>query len=281
MARPSDPPSAAIVAIDPAGRRSLAGSAATREREARTSRRVSLLARLIAHRVPESLAHALADDASRLSHGDEVKALAGALQSRMRARPIDYVRANAVLLKGVHGAGKTTVAAKIAAQAYLTGRKVQLLTENADDLRLAELSSRLRVKIATPKNAQAIARAVAEAVKKKSLVVIDTSGFNPRRAKARAAFDALAQIEKVLTIGVVSALYDAAEMTDFIGGLNANRTVVTGLDLTRRAGALAVAATTHVPIAHVARSPFVGDGLEPLTPMALAQILLGIKASFR
>ncbi len=278
MARPLDPPSAAIVAIDPAGRRTGTGSGAA-QREARTARRVSLLTRLVQHRVPETLAHALADDASKLNQGDECRALAAALQQRMRARPIDFVRANAILLKGLHGAGKTSVAAKIAAQAFLTGRKVQILTPDPGAPKLLDLASQLKVRIVAAKTVQSIANAVAEAIRRKSLVVIDTGGFNPRRAKARAAFEALAEVEKVISIGVVSALYDAQEMADFVHVLGAERTIVTGLDLVRRAGALTVAATAAVPIAHVARSPFAGDGLEPLTPLALAQTLLGFKAT--
>jgi flagellar biosynthesis GTPase FlhF len=117
---------------------------------------------------------------------------------------------------------------------------------------------------------------VSEAIRRNSLVVIDTSGFNPHRAKERAAFEALGQIGGVDTIGVVSALYDAAEIADVIEALNAQRTIVTGLDLARRAGAIAVAATSGPPLAHVARSPFAGDGLEPLTPLTLARTLLNL-----
>lgn len=274
MRRPHEPSSsAAIVAIDPAARR--ADSGRSEKAQARATQRVSLLATLIAQRVPEALAHALADDASRLGQDDEHRALASALESRMRAKPIDYVHANAILLKGMNGSGKTSVAAKIAAQAYLTGRKVTVMAADVNAPRLVELVSRLKVKVVPAPGAAAMARAVASAHNRNSLLVIDTSGFNPRRAKARAAFDALGQIGRVLSIGVVSALYDAAEIAELIEALGSDRTIVTGLDLARRGGALAVAATNQTPIAHVARSPFAGDGLEPLMAHTLARFLLG------
>lgn len=278
MRRPQEPSaSAAIVAIDPTARR--ADSGRSQRSQARAAQRVSLLATLIAQRVPDALAHALADDASRLGQDDLCRALASALENRMRAKPIDYVHANAILLKGMNGSGKTNVAAKIAAQAYLTGRKVTVMAADASAPRLVELTSRLKVKVVATPGAPAIARAVGQAHHRNSLLVIDTCGFNPRRAKARAAFDALGQIGRVLTIGVVSALYDAAEIGELIEALCADRTIVTGLDLARRSGALAIAATHPTPLAHVARSPFAGDGLEPLMPHTLARFLLATRAS--
>ncbi len=282
MARPYEPPpSAPVVVIEPGRRGASADPRALALSEARTSRRVSLLAALISQRLPEPLAHALADDASKLGQEDACRALASALELRMRARPINYVNANAILLKGVNGSGKTSVASKIAAQAFLTGRRVRVLTADTNAPRLVDLASRLKVQIAETRTPQLMARAVSEAIRRNSLLVIDTSGFNPHRGKERAAFDALGQIDGVETIGVVSALYDAMEIAEEIHALGAQRTIVTGLDLARRGGALAVAAISGPPIAHVARSPCAGDGLEPLTPLTLARILVNAREAPR
>ncbi len=283
MARPHDPTSriSSVVALDATRRSAIADPANAAQRELRTAQRVSLLSSLLAHRVPEALAHSLADDAAKLGQGEDIRALASALELRMRAKPIDYVHAKAILLKGVNGAGKTNVAAKIAAQAFLTGRNVRVLTADPNAPRLVDLASRTKVKIVATHTTQAIARAVKDAFARKGLVVVDSSGFNPRRAKSRVAFEALSQISGMETIGVVSALYDAAEIGELVFALGAQRTIVTGLDLSRRAGALTAAATSGPPIAHVARSPFAGDGLEPLTPLSLAQTLLGIRPEWQ
>jgi flagellar biosynthesis protein FlhF len=268
----------AVIVLDAAWRRaSEQDRAGTQQREARTAQRTALLSALNAHRVPDALAHALADDAVKLGHTDPARGLAAALDLRMRAKPIDYVTANAILLKGINGAGKTSVAAKIAAQAFLTGRKVRILTAEPSAPRLSQLVSQLGVKVVAAKTVGAVASAVDRAYASGGLVVIDTSGFNPRNAKARAAFQALAQVGQVETIGVVSALYDAAEIGEIVAALNAQRLIVTGLDLSRRAGALTLAATQGPPLAHVARSAVPGDGLEPLTPLALAHTLLGVR----
>src|SRR5579871_276722 len=268
---PPERVSAAVVAIDPAR---AGGYARATPSEARGTQRISLLAALIGQRVPERLAHALADDASRLGHEDSCRALASALEIRMRAKPIDYLHANAILLKGPNGSGKTSVAAKIAAQACLSGRDVTLMAAEATAMRLHDLQSRLKLRIVPMASADDVARAIAAANRRKSFLVLDTHGFNPRHAKACAAFDALTQAGSTVVIGVVSALYDAGEMADLIAAVGPERIVVTSLDLARRAGALAIAATHKIPLAHVARSPLPGDGLEPLTPLVLARTLL-------
>jgi signal recognition particle GTPase len=240
-------------------------------------RRANLLAALLLHRVPEGLAYALADEAGKAGHDEDCRALASALEGRMQARPIDYVRSHALMLRGLQGAGKSSVAAKIAVQAHLTGRDVRVLAPDADAAPLRRLGKELGIKVVEGRTVQAIAKAVSDAAARKALVIVDTQGYNPRNAKVRAAFSALGQIGDTQSIAVVSALCDAAELSDIVGALNAERMIVTGLDLTRRAGALTVAATHRVPIAHVARSGFAGDGLEPLTPLALANILLGVR----
>ena len=277
-AREPDKRHASVIAFDTAYRRKLEPQS---ERTAKSFNRADLLAMLALHRVPEALAHALADDAARSGHDEIARALAEALEKRMNARPINYVQANAILLKGVNGSGKTAVATKIAAQAHLTGRRVKILASDPAARALTALAERIDIKIAPAPNAQGVSRAVAHAISRKSLVVIDTAGFNPRKAKARAAFAALGQIENIETIGVVSALGDAVETAEIIAALNAERIILTGLDLARRWGTVAVAATCGVPLAHVARSAFAGDGLEPLTPIALAQTLLGVKPNLQ
>jgi signal recognition particle GTPase len=276
-ARQPDKRHAAVIAFDTAYRKKFEPT----ERAPKAFNRADLLAMLGLHRVPEALAHALADDAARSGHEEIARALADALEKRMKAKPINYVQANAILLKGINGAGKTIVATKIAAQAHLTGRSVKIVAADPLARPLTALAERIDIKIAPTPNAQSVSRAVAQARARKSLVVIDTAGFNARKAKARAAFAALGQIAHVETIGVVSALTDAVETAEIITALNVERIIVTGLDLARRWGTVAVAATCGVPIAHVARSAFAGDGLEPLTPISLAQTLLGVKPNLQ
>ncbi len=82
---------------------------------------------------------------------------------------------------------------------------------------------------------------------------------------------------KLETVGVVSALSDAeevSEMVEALAALGARRLIVTGVDLTRRMGAITAAATNGLPIAHITQSPYIAGGLESPTSLSHARLLL-------
>jgi flagellar biosynthesis protein FlhF len=105
--------------------------------------------------------------------------------------------------------------------------------------------------------------------------VIDSQGFNPRNQKARTAFGCISDREDVETLGVVSALADAEEVSEIITAFQLKRLIVTGLDMARRFGAVTAAVTQGAQLAHVTRSPDAGAPLETLSPNELANLLLG------
>ena len=106
------------------------------------------------------------------------------------------------------------------------------------------------------------------------MVVIDSPGFNPRNLKARTAFGCIDARQDMETIGVVSALADAEEVSETIATFRLGRIIVTGLDMARRFGALAAAVTQGASLAHVTRSPDADAPLESLSPRELANLLL-------
>ena len=107
------------------------------------------------------------------------------------------------------------------------------------------------------------------------VVVMDSQGFNPRNLKARAAFGCIGDRDHVETIGVVSALADAEDVSETIAAFQLKRLIVTGLDMACRFGALAAAVTQGAQLAHVTRSPDANAALETLSPYELANLLLG------
>ena len=243
--------------------------------------RAELLASLRRHRLPEQLAHALAEGATKAQLTDMTLALASALDKKMKSRPLDIDAAQAILLVGPNGAGKTAVAAKIAAHSRLAGRRTTLVAADSAGAgavaRLETFARHLDAAVTVADNATQLAGLIGESVPRKTFVVIDTAGFDPRDGKARAAFAALGQINKVETVGVVSALNDAeeiSEIVDSLGALGAKRLIVTGLDLARRAGGLVAAATAGIPLAHTTNSPFVAGGLDAPTSLSLSRLLL-------
>ncbi|HEY4124829.1 MAG TPA: hypothetical protein VGM36_09460 [Rhizomicrobium sp.] len=243
--------------------------------------RGELLKILHTHRTPEGLAHVLAENAEKSRLADMTLALASALDLRMPTAPLFAATQNTLMLAGPHGAGKTAVAAKIAAHARLAGRAVTLIAGDAEGAgavaRLETFANHLNAKIIVAESAEMLARAIAAEREAKATTIIDTAGFDPRDSKARTAFAALAKIEGVETVAVVSAMSDAEEISETVSALKAagaQRLIVTCADLARRLGALLSATTRGLPLAHVTRSPFVAGGLETLTPLSLARLLL-------
>ncbi|MGD0141730.1 MAG: AAA family ATPase [Rhizomicrobium sp.] len=243
--------------------------------------RAELLTLLRAHRAPDGLAHALAEAAEKSGLADMTLALASALDKRMRTNPLTIESATALLLAGPPGAGKTAVAAKIAAHARLSGREIELIAGDVTGagaiMRLETFAKHVGARFVTAETTDALAKTIAECATKNILSVVDTAGFDPRNAKARTAYAALAHMEGVEAIGVVAATNDAeetAEITTSLVTLGVKRMIVTGLDLARRAGAVLAAAAQGADLAHVTRSPFVAGGLETLTPLSLARLLI-------
>ncbi len=261
--------------------RRLRGDGAGERKNSLSFDRTELLAALNRHRLPDGMAHALAESAAKAQLTDMTLALASALDKKMKPWPIDMDQANALLLVGPNGAGKTAVAAKIAAHARLAGRRTTLVASDSAGAgavaRLETFAKHLDSAVTTSDSAAELSKLVGECLAKKTFVIIDTAGFDPRDAKARTAFAALGAIGKLETIGVVSALNDAEEISEIVealGDLGAKRLIVTGLDLARRAGALIAASTQGLALAHVSRSPFIAGGLESPTSLSLARLLL-------
>jgi flagellar biosynthesis protein FlhF len=243
--------------------------------------RAELLGVLGKHRLPEGLAHALAEAAAKAQLTDMTLALAAALDRRMRPCPIEFQEANALLLVGPNGAGKTAVAAKIAAHARLAGRRTTLVASDSAGAgavaRLETFARHLDSAVTVAESAAELNTLVTECLSKKTFVIVDTAGFDPRDGRARAAFSALAQMGKLEAVGVVSALSDAEEVSEIVealAGLGARRLIVTGVDLTRRMGAITAAACQSIPLSYVTQSPFVAGGLESPTSLSLARLLL-------
>jgi flagellar biosynthesis protein FlhF len=261
--------------------RRLRQSGAGAKYSARSFNRAELIALLRSHRAPDVVSHALAEAAEKTNLSDMTLALASALDGRMRAEPLEFASLPALLLIGPHGAGKTATAAKIAAHARMAGRDVKLIAADAAGAgavaRLEAFANHLDARFLIADGAETVANAVLECGLEKSFAIVDTAGFDPRNAKARTAFSALAQIEDLEAIGIVSACGDSEETAEIAAALSllgARRLIVTALDLTHRLGALLAASTQDLNLAHVTRSPYVAGGLETLTPLSLARALI-------
>ena len=243
--------------------------------------RAQLLTVLRGHRLPDNLAHDFAKTAENSGLKDMTLALASALDRRMKTQPLDISKTAALLLVGPNGAGKTAIAAKIAAHARLSHRHVLFVATDVEGAgalaRLEAFAGHLRLKVEIAETAETLTKIAAQCREDNALAIIDTAGFDLRNPRARTAFSALAMIEGVEALGVVSACGDAEETVELISGLQmlgAQRLIVTQMDMARRFGALIAASCSGLGLAHITRSPFVAGGLETLTPLSLARTLL-------
>lgn len=200
------------------------------------------------HRLPELLTAQLLRATGAAS--DPHTALTHALSQRMTHKPLNFARNHGILLVGPSGAGKSTVARMIAEAA----RPRESLILNARE---------------------GLARFRAGELPDGRLVVMEADGFHPLNPKARGAFAALNDIADVETVGVVSAAGDAEDVAETIAAFRFRRLILTGLDRTRRLGALAAAATSGAAIAHLARN----GALESLEAADLATLLLSSQGS--
>jgi len=203
------------------------------------------------HRLPEDLAQALMREAVSCQHLGVDEALRIVVGRRLCPAPICLERARGVLLVGPSGAGKSAVAAKIVRAAILIGRKVE--TARAD-------------------GGLALFRTKSSPVER--LMVMEADGFNPLNVRAAPAFAALGNIEGVETIGVVSALHDAQDVSDIVSTFRFRRVIITCLDRTKRLGTVLSASLTGAKLAHVTYGPRPEDALEtPSSASLAAQVL--------
>jgi len=173
----------------------------------------------------------------------------------MSLAPIDFEKARGILLVGPAGSGKSAVAAKIYHAAALVGRKVELARADGG-------LALFRTRTNPPE----------------LLTVMEADGFNPLNTRAASAFSALGDIGGVETIGVVSAMSDAEDVSDLVSAFRFRRVIITNMDRTRRLGASLAAALSGARLAHVTYGPRPEDGLQTLQSGALAAQMLEIQA---
>jgi flagellar biosynthesis protein FlhF len=248
--------------------------------------RNQLVSVLRAHRTPDALCEVLVEAAEGSGIPDLTLALAAALDRFMQGSPTAASDPTGTILVGLPGAGKTAVAAKLAAQHRLVGAPVVLAatdTQTAGQMaRLENFAACLEVPLVIASTPEILSEEAHEASYAGAFLIADCAGCDPRGPLS-------AELVRFLTIGrlqiagVVSAACDAEEASDIadaLAKLGATKLIVTGIDLARRKGALVALACSGLGLAQVTASPYLADGLETLTPLALSRALL-VDAAFR
>ena len=236
------------------------------------------------HRVPERLVESLLASLSGTPSGDERRKLADALSQCLALTEPDFpLSADPLMLVGMHGAGKTVTAARIAVAARLCNRPVHFVTLDSGKtggLAQAEgLAQSLEARLTCAISPEELADALA-ANEDDSLVIIDTPGQNPLRpadlANLKILIDAAAA-EPLLVLAAGGDALEAAETAEAFNRIGVHRMIVTKLDIARRLGSVISAVyRTNVGLCGISESPLIAEGLIALTPIDLAGRLLAV-----
>ena len=213
--------------------------------------------------------------------GNTETLLARALAGAFRFQPTPSAADGApVMLIGPPGAGKTATAAKLIARDVLGGAKVQAVT--CDTARaggveqLGAFTRVMQVELTAVDSAIDLPRAIAQAGGR---VVIDTAGanpFDPAEMRHLSSLVTAANVEPVLVLPAGGDAREMAEAAAEFASIGARRLIVTRLDAARRIGGLLSAVEgAGLGIADASMTPFVGEGLHPLSAPLLARMLLG------
>jgi flagellar biosynthesis protein FlhF len=196
---------------------------------------------------------------------------------------VSFARRHLVCLVGTTGAGKTTMAARLAARfTQLRGKSVAWIC--ADTMRAGAIAQArvyadtlklpLRVVYTPAELAQAVA-AESEA----DLVLVDMPGCNPRREEAVVELGGyLAALPERSTYWVATATAKDADLADTLAAFHPFRLtglIVTKLDETSSFGSVYnLAWQSRLPLAFFTASPRVLDELLPARPENLAEAVM-------
>lgn len=239
-----------------------------------------LTALLETHNVPAALIKRLVRAAAGLPLAAPLlERLAAALADQIHfADFAELLRRRVLLLLGPPGAGKTTLAAKLAA--CWNERPALLVTTDAERAggiaQLKEYAGALGLSSAVAGDTATLGRLAATAEQRR--LVIDTGGAVPGDEAARQAlgeFIAASEAEPILALPADLAADEAAAMVRFFAPLGVKTLLPTRLDLVRRlGGTLAAADIGRLALPAAGVTPHFAFGLRPLTPEMVARRLL-------
>lgn len=234
------------------------------------------------HGLPPALTITLTKAADALCAHDLHFLLAGSLENVLRFTHLPKNPGQPLLFTGLAGSGKTVTIARIAAQAALVGQPVTVITTDVVRAGAVEQLQRYGelagVPVQVAEDMKALAACAAETqAQGATRVLIDTPAVNPFHADDMdelAARIAISGAEPVLAMAAGGDALEAQDVAAAFGQIGCTRLVATRLDATRRLGAvLAAAHTSGIALAAAALSPYIGDPLEPLNPLALARLM--------
>ncbi|MBK5911011.1 hypothetical protein CCR85_05835 [Rhodothalassium salexigens] len=239
------------------------------------------------HGVPYELAARLQEAATANDAASLVEALALALETVIPVSPMALAQETPIMLVGAPGVGKSITCAKLAAEARLNGKTVRLISSDAVKSggieQLGRLADLMQIELVLALDEASLRHAAAKAREEADLTLIDTTGTNPFNIEELHDLARLVRASQAEPVALMAAgldPQDAADVSEVFASMGARRLIVTRLDTARRfASVLSAARAGPLALAGVSRSPYVADGVETPSYMALARLLAALPFS--
>lgn len=233
------------------------------------------------HRAPPAINAMLLQLVSSMTADEPVQALSAALDVRYSFASIPLAPSRPVLLIGPAGAGKTVTAAKLAARSVLSGHDTMLITTDMVRAGGAEQLAAYAETMKVPMLRAADDAELADLLISRNdttTCIIDTTGTSPYNLNDLKLLRKLVMAvdcDPVLVLPAGGDAVEACEIVNIFSGLGARGVIFTKLDVTRRLGSiLATLEAAAMTLHHVSITPFIANGLAPVTPAGLARLLL-------
>lgn len=237
---------------------------------------------MLRHNTPEDVMDNIISCATVVGMENTGVALVAALEHLFVFRPLPRkAYKKALMMVGPPGAGKTLVAAKLAARSVMSGLKVAVIS--TDTVRaggieqLAAFTKLLKIKLKTATNPNELHQMLGE-LRSYDQIIIDTAATNPfdtNDVKALAQMIGSEAVEPLLVLPAGIDAYEAGEMARVFSTIGAHTLVPTRIDMARRMGSiLAAAHSGNMALADAGNTPKVANGLSSLTPETFAKLLM-------
>lgn len=189
--------------------------------------------------------------------------------------------AKALMLVGMHGAGKTTTIAKLATMLAIEKKPLLLISTDIEGFggtdSLTGLADILKVPFLIARDRAELKMMVKQHLGK-AWILVDSFGVNIYAFNELKALGELASLQDVDPLLVCPAGIDAAEsqeMASVFSFLPIERMIVTRADATRHLNSVfAALSNARYQFTHISTSARPADACAPLTPTLLAQLML-------
>lgn len=243
-----------------------------------------LIAVLKHHGIPNDMSLRLQTAAASFDAANLEEALASALETSFRFYNLPATSKRPFILVGPTGAGKTIASAKLAAEAVMSKKNVEIITidtiKSTGFEQLQNFAKLMKCDVKAADSPEKLAAQLAnrpEGDKAPDLTIIDSFGVNPfdrNDLENLARFIKIGKAEPVLVMPAGLDPMEAGEIAQIFASMGTRLFVPTKLDAVRRfASVLTAAQAGGMTIAAIGNSPIVADQLKPASPLLLGQLL--------